>query len=301
MFFFCCSGAQGAVAEHENAHSPGKSFVEPLQLEETATLPKAAEKLEPKQPQEKNATETVATAPEPEPAAVPEIAEQLKPEPTPSTVAPDPAILLADQKGVSPQEGKTDGLSGEMHFGYPIEMQVPMTVIVDNAGGGSAPGLICDVSTGKHCLVQIVTAMPGLIDKWNKTASDQNIVRKFDRVCKVSAKGQARGAQDLADALSSGGVLTIAMEHPGEMKVSVKKSGKKLGLKCKELEMKGLYIDSIGDGIIKEMNESGAINPPLKPYDVIFSINGKNKYGDEMLAQMESLEEFTMLVYSYKI
>eukprot|EP00933_Yihiella_yeosuensis_P008388 TRINITY_DN1137_c0_g1_i9.p1 TRINITY_DN1137_c0_g1~~TRINITY_DN1137_c0_g1_i9.p1 ORF type:complete len:131 (-),score=45.09 TRINITY_DN1137_c0_g1_i9:459-800(-) len=112
----------------------------------------------------------------------------------------------------------------------------------------------------------------------------------------------AKTAPDINEALKSGGRLTLNMEHPGEIKASVKKGGKALGLRLKPLEdLKGVVIEEISDGIIKEMNESGAIKPPLKPWDVIVEVNGKSKFGDELQKQVETLEEFTMKFYSYKV
>eukprot|EP00933_Yihiella_yeosuensis_P008385 TRINITY_DN1137_c0_g1_i6.p1 TRINITY_DN1137_c0_g1~~TRINITY_DN1137_c0_g1_i6.p1 ORF type:complete len:190 (-),score=57.54 TRINITY_DN1137_c0_g1_i6:449-1018(-) len=189
-----------------------------------------------------------------------------------------------------------------MHYKYPIEMPVPMTVIVDNAGGGSTPGIACDFSCEKLCLVQMIMPKPGLVFMWNKEASPQQLVQKWDRVCRVSAKAMAKTAPDINEALKSGGRLTLNMEHPGEIKASVKKNGKALGLKLKQLEdMKGVVIEEISDGIIKDMNESGAIKPALKPWDVIVEVNGKSKFGDELQKQVETLEEFTLKVHAYKI
>eukprot|EP00933_Yihiella_yeosuensis_P038291 TRINITY_DN32233_c0_g1_i1.p1 TRINITY_DN32233_c0_g1~~TRINITY_DN32233_c0_g1_i1.p1 ORF type:complete len:297 (+),score=54.07 TRINITY_DN32233_c0_g1_i1:19-909(+) len=218
-----------------------------------------------------------------------------------SSTQPEPEATLARK----PHPAVAAPLSGEMRFGCPIEMTVPISITVDNSRGGSAPGITCDTTCEQLCLVQTINSSPTAwckaIHQWNKSASEKDVVKKFDRICRVSANESAASSEDIKDALSSPGILTLSMEHPGELKISVEKNGGDLGLKCKQLSMKGLLIESIGQGIIKEMNESGAINPPMKPYDVICEINDKNSYSDEMLERMERMERFTIKVLSYTL
>eukprot|EP00933_Yihiella_yeosuensis_P058241 TRINITY_DN5857_c0_g1_i1.p1 TRINITY_DN5857_c0_g1~~TRINITY_DN5857_c0_g1_i1.p1 ORF type:complete len:372 (+),score=108.35 TRINITY_DN5857_c0_g1_i1:59-1174(+) len=303
------SAAEGAhEPEAEQSCTPVEAAVEPAaeaaeesEAERSSTPIGAA--VEPAAAAE---AEAAAAEPAAEPAAKSAAKAVAEPtaalEPTTSAV-PEPAPrfrLGKSRTGIDFNEETPTNLVGESHYGYPIEMTVPMTVIVNNANGGSPPGIVCDTTCDELCLVRLVNPS-GFIDRWNKTCSEQNKVKKLDRICKVAAVASAQSSKEIEAALSSSGQLTLSLEHPGELKVSVKKGGKGLGLKCKELEGKALLIESISDGIIKEMNESGAIRPPIKPYDVVFQVNGKNDYADEMLIKMESSEDFTMLVYSYKV
>eukprot|EP00933_Yihiella_yeosuensis_P008386 TRINITY_DN1137_c0_g1_i7.p1 TRINITY_DN1137_c0_g1~~TRINITY_DN1137_c0_g1_i7.p1 ORF type:complete len:301 (-),score=102.22 TRINITY_DN1137_c0_g1_i7:449-1351(-) len=297
IFASCCAAPSAtAISGNDDPTLPGKAQETPfasLEPVKQAEAPKTA-------PEPVKEPVAPKTAPEPvkeaeAPKSAPEPTGAPKAEAAPETAPVEPA------KAEEPP-ADANGLSGEMHYKYPIEMPVPMTVIVDNAGGGSTPGIACDFSCEKLCLVQMIMPKPGLVFMWNKEASPQQLVQKWDRVCRVSAKAMAKTAPDINEALKSGGRLTLNMEHPGEIKASVKKNGKALGLKLKQLEdMKGVVIEEISDGIIKDMNESGAIKPALKPWDVIVEVNGKSKFGDELQKQVETLEEFTLKVHAYKI
>ena len=158
-------------------------------------------------------------------------------------------------------------------------------------------------AAGRVCMVNGV-AEGSLVGDWNymwkeKGATDQ-IVQQHDRVVGINTERPSMGTDIMEKLRESIGQVTLVMQRPVRRTIAITKTeGNDLGITFVD-GYSFLLVTSIGEGVIKDHNNSADPKDVIRLPSLIATVDGEKGSGSELFTRMqESVDVFEVELLYY--
>ncbi|CAJ1436633.1 unnamed protein product [Effrenium voratum] len=146
--------------------------------------------------------------------------------------------------------------------------------------------------------LMVLKTQPGLVSEYNKTAPQEQVIRKGDRIRKVN--GKSGRADELLAYLTLEGKLDLEVQHCQEYEFHIEKKGKTLGLQLAVTEKAScLTVERVEPhGVIARLNE--AHDHKIQAHDKIMAVDGTHGLAPELMKQIKEKDSFKLKVLSWE-